>query len=129
MKTSWNCRSRGFTLIELLTVMVLIAILATIAIPNYKAVVNKAHAARILGDVRVVQHAYSQFIADNNERTGNAAWGVVPADLVGYLPAGFEFRDEIADYRWIRLRAGLLPTEWNRQSFGSVPKPGSDPIW
>ena len=109
MKTSRKCRARGFTLIEVLTVMVLIGILATIAIPNYRAVVHKAHAAKILGDVRVVQHAYSQFITDNNGRTRNAAWGVVPADLAPYLPSGFEFRDEIADYRWIRLRAGASP--------------------
>lgn len=101
--------SRGFTLIELVTVMTLIGILAAIAIPNYLDVVNRARAASILGDVRAIQVAYSNFSADTGGRTRNSRWGQVSPDLEPYLPDGFEFSNEFADYRWIRLRARASP--------------------
>ena len=83
MSTPTSSRShRGFTLIELVTVMTLIGILAAIAIPNYLGVVDRARAASILGDVRAIQVAYSNFGADDGGRMRNAAWGTVPADLV-----------------------------------------------
>jgi hypothetical protein len=84
-------------------------ILAVIALPNYWSVVTKAHAANILGDVRAVQLAYSHFIADDGGRTGNSGWGRVPPGLEEYLPEGFNFSTEIADYRWIRLRPRASP--------------------
>lgn len=100
---------RGVTLIELLTVVVLIGILATIVIPRYQAVVNRARAASILGDVRVIQFAYSNFSALEGGRTRNSGWRRVPRDLQEYLPAGFEFGTEFADYRWRRVRARASP--------------------
>jgi prepilin-type N-terminal cleavage/methylation domain-containing protein len=99
----------GFTLIEVLIVVVLLGILATIALPQYRSVVTKAHAANILGDVRAVQLAYSHFIADDGGRTRNSGWGRVPLDLEEYLPDGFNFRTDIADYRWVRLRPRASP--------------------
>ena len=106
--------TRGFSLIELLTVMVLIAILAAIAIPRLRSAINNAHAANILGDVHAVQVAYSQYIADGGGRVRNAGWGNVPADLARFLPGGFNFSTDIADYRWVRLRPRASP--WGVES-------------
>lgn len=105
---------QGFSLIELLTVVVLVAILAAIALPKLQSAIFNAQAANILGDVRAVQIAYSQFVADGGTRVRNAGWGTVPSDLAPYLPDGFEFSNDIADYRWRRLRARASP--WGVES-------------
>ena len=109
MTASERRPAQGFSLIELLTVMVLIAILATIALPRLRSAIDGAHVADILGDVRAVQVAYSQYIMDNGSRTRNSGWGRVPSELVPYLPDGFQFSGDVAEYRWIRLRPKASP--------------------
>ena len=104
----------GFSLIELLTVAVLIAILAAIALPMLRQAIYNAQAANILGDVRAVQIAFSQYVADGGVRVRNSGWGRVPADLAPYLPDGFNFATDVADYRWRRLRARASP--WGVES-------------
>jgi prepilin-type N-terminal cleavage/methylation domain-containing protein len=47
-------RTRGFTLIELLIVVVIIGILATIAIPQFDEVRQRAFNATVLSDIRTV---------------------------------------------------------------------------
>ena len=114
MKTFKRRPSRGFTLIELVVVLTLIGILLAIAIPNFQSLIYRGHAANILGDVRAVQLAYSHFISDEGGRTRNTGWGRVPADLEPYLPGGFNFSTDIADYRWVRLRPRASP--WGVES-------------
>jgi prepilin-type N-terminal cleavage/methylation domain-containing protein len=101
--------AKGFSLIELLTVMVLIGILATIALPRLRSAIYNAQCAGILGDVHAVQVAYSQYIADGGTRPRNSGWGRVPADLAPYLPGGFNFATDIADYRWVRVAPRASP--------------------
>lgn len=48
-------RGRGFTVIELLAVVAIIGALATIAIPQIQASVEKAKVARAIGDIRAIQ--------------------------------------------------------------------------
>lgn len=50
-------RKRGFTLIEIVVVLTIISILASIAIVNYRAVQNKAEAARIATALHYIEEA------------------------------------------------------------------------
>lgn len=51
----------GFTLIELLIVVVIVGILATLAIPNYNRVRERAMVARAIGDIRTLQQDLSEY--------------------------------------------------------------------
>ena len=109
MKNALIRDRRGFTLVELFIVISMIGILAGIVVPNLATAVFKAHAADVLGDLNVIRVAYHQYLADGATRTSNAAWATVPGDLEPYLPGGFSIETDVAEYRWIRVRASASP--------------------
>lgn len=55
---------RGVTLIELLIVVSIIAILATVAVPNFLEAQTRAKVARVLSDTRTMQVAVESYAAD-----------------------------------------------------------------
>lgn len=95
---------RGFSLIELLMVVVIIGTLARIAIPNYQGLKRKAEAADVIGNFEVVKVAAFTYHADHHSFPPDYNRGIVPTELVDYLPEGFsfEYRDYLLDWeRWI----------------------------
>lgn len=52
---------RGFTLIELLIVTVIIGSLASLAVPNFNRVVDRARIVRAIGDVKAMQQSITEF--------------------------------------------------------------------
>ena len=56
---------RGFTLIELLIVVVIIGLLASIVIPRFDDVRQKAYNSTALADLHSVAHAIEEYLADN----------------------------------------------------------------
>ena len=59
-------RSAGFTLIELLIVIAIIALLASIAIPNLRSAMNKAKQSKTLADIKAIGNAMESYAVDNN---------------------------------------------------------------
>ena len=57
-------RSNGFTLIELLTVMTIIAVLLTIAVPRYFASIDRSKEVTLRQDLNVMRDAIDKFYGD-----------------------------------------------------------------
>ena len=58
---------KGFTLIELLIVVLIIAILAAIAVPNFLEFQTRAKVSRVKSDQRSLATAVEAYYVDNNE--------------------------------------------------------------
>ena len=59
-----SSRWKGFTLIEIMLVVSILALLASLAIPNYLRARKRSHAARMLDDLKAVDHAIDLYAAE-----------------------------------------------------------------
>ncbi|WP_300669062.1 prepilin-type N-terminal cleavage/methylation domain-containing protein [Desulfoluna sp.] len=106
METTSRWKSQnGFTLIELMTVVAIIGILATIALPNYHQYILKAEAVKLVGQIEIIKTALAVAYAEENKYPDfeTAAAGKAPNSMKGFLT------DEIfngPDTIVIRLRSG-----------------------
>jgi prepilin-type N-terminal cleavage/methylation domain-containing protein len=76
---------RGFTLVEIMIVVAIIALLASIAVPNFLRARKRSQATRILEDLRLLDSAMDQYAIETNKMTGTTANF---ADLKNYIKAG-----------------------------------------
>ncbi len=82
---------RGFTILEILIVMLIIGIVATIALPRYHNLRQRAEAARVAGDFHAVKIAAYGYHASTGKWPAEQGPGIVPPELVPELDAGFSF--------------------------------------
>ncbi len=76
---------RGFTLVEIMIVVAIIALLASIAVPNFLRARKRTQATRILEDLRLLTSAEDEYAIENNKISGmNPNF----SDLKAYLKTG-----------------------------------------
>lgn len=64
--------SKGFTLIEMLVVVLIVAILAAVAVPQYQLAVYKTKMHTVLAVMRAIKDAQERnYLANSEYRTGN----------------------------------------------------------
>ena len=77
-----NRRHGGFTLVEIMIVVAIIALLASIAVPNFLRARKRSQASRVLEDLRMLDAALDQYAIERNKQSGaTAQW----TDLKYYL--------------------------------------------
>jgi general secretion pathway protein G len=62
-----RAQEHGFTLVELMVVMLIIAILATVAIPSFMAAIRNAREAALKEDLHVMRDAIDSYTMDKNQ--------------------------------------------------------------
>jgi prepilin-type N-terminal cleavage/methylation domain-containing protein len=68
----------GFTLVEIMIVVAIIAMLATIAVPNFLRARKRAQATQVLQDLRIVDAAIDQYVIEHQLSPGNpVSWAAV----------------------------------------------------
>jgi prepilin-type N-terminal cleavage/methylation domain-containing protein len=80
-----NTKRGGFTLVEIMIVVAIIALLASIAVPNFLRSRKRSQATQILQDLRVIDSAVDQYAIENNKGTGAS---IVWADVQKYIKTG-----------------------------------------
>ena len=83
--TSYQSKRRGYTLVEIMIVVAIIALLASIAVPNFLRARKRSQAARILEDLRMLDSASDEYAIENNKTSG---MNPLFADLRNYLKTG-----------------------------------------
>jgi prepilin-type N-terminal cleavage/methylation domain-containing protein len=79
---SISSNRRGFTLVEIMIVVAIIALLASMAVPNFLRARKRSQAVRTLEDLRLLDSAVDEYAIENNKTSG-AKPGL--ADLRVYL--------------------------------------------
>jgi prepilin-type N-terminal cleavage/methylation domain-containing protein len=84
MKHSFNFNA-AFTLVEIMVVVAIIALLASIAVPNFLRARKRSQATRCLEDLRIIDGSIDQYAIENNKAGGAGAnW----TDVQAYLKTG-----------------------------------------
>ncbi len=68
-------KQKGITLVELMIVVVIVAILASIALPSYQQYVMRSKRVTAEGDLFAFRNAMQRFFAENNTYLGAANGG------------------------------------------------------
>ena len=82
-------RQRGMTLIELMIVVVIAAVLASIAVPSYRSYVLRTHRVEAKTALLNLAAAQERFYLENNTYAANAALSTAPPAGLG-LPSTTE---------------------------------------
>ena len=80
-----NTKRGGFTLVEIMIVVAIIALLASIAVPNFLRSRKRSQATQVLEDLRLIDAAIDQYAIENNKKKDDA---VTWADIQNYLKTG-----------------------------------------
>src|SRR5688572_26849635 len=65
-----NTKRGGFTLVEIMIVVAIIALLASIAVPNFLRSRKRSQATQILEDLRLIDAAVDQYAIEYNKKKG-----------------------------------------------------------
>ena len=108
----------GFTLVELVVVTMIVAILASIAVPLFRETLLKADAAHLVADAHTVSLATYEFLAEDGRFPGTGGLGTIPPELAGFLPDNFPFTYKDIEYQWFSFTFPDRNNVWQTRTLG-----------
>ena len=81
-----NTKRDAFTLVEIMIVVAIIALLASIAVPNFLRSRKRSQATHVLQDLRVIDSAVDLYAIENNKIGGFGP--ILWADVQKYIKTG-----------------------------------------
>ena len=90
-----NNSQKGFTMVEMIIVVLLIGIMSSIAIPNYRNYVVKAKLTNIVAMAEQIHQEQAKYLLEN----GHYALSLQQLDPQGLIAGSNMLADELADYR------------------------------
>jgi prepilin-type N-terminal cleavage/methylation domain-containing protein len=79
---------KGFTLLEMMIVVCIVGVLATMAAPSFRRMINNMQVERLVQQLQMEEQAFKQFAIFNRGYPPSADPGVLPPGLQEYLPSG-----------------------------------------
>ena len=91
----------GFTLVEIMIVVVIIGLLAAIAVPGFKRILESSQTARFVNDCRVFTGAARMYLLESGDsEIEDTGTGDLPATLVDYIESSAWERDTPIGGSW-----------------------------
>lgn len=116
---------RGVTAVELVTVLALVGLLASIAVPTFQRLRRRAQAADALASMVAIRTGAFGYNGSAGSWPSSAGFGRVPPGLAPYLPGQLDFRHPSYRFAW---RTAALRLNGRRQRFQSVQARTGDPV-
>jgi type II secretory pathway pseudopilin PulG len=89
----------------------IVAILAGLAIPNLKQMTYRARATEVAADIEVVRVATANYHAQAFAWPAEVGTGVIPPELVDYLPENFSFQGDGYELDYERFTSVSIPSD------------------
>ncbi len=97
-------------MVELITVLMVLGLLVNLAVLKYLDLTRSGYTARIASEFTVVRLAAYNYEADhNNSWPADVGPGVVPPEMIPYLPRGFSFTHPLYTLDWDNNSPGMTP--------------------
>ncbi len=90
----------GFTLIEVTLVVVIVALLATLAMPAFQNVRDHANVSKFMNDLRVLSSQFESYHFAQARWPGSAHPGELPPEMEGYVSSSTFAQPNSVGGRW-----------------------------
>lgn len=109
---------KGFTLIEILVVVLIIGILAAIALPQYRKVVEESKVSEALVNIKAIEHSMRMYLINNGSLPSGNVWfkDFAEIDLSGgEWVSDSSYETKNFDYNWLVCNSGGCQMEVYRK--------------